>query len=71
MSYKFIYGEADGVNIEVIEEWMEKMLPSLECTYSKKDIFNTDETDCFLISSQIKQTMKGESVKVGSYQKCD
>ena len=70
MSCKFLFGEADGVNTVFVEEWMEKTLPSLVYSYSKKDNFKASKTRLFFNLFPGKTyTMKGEKYHGGKLSK--
>lgn len=47
IKYRKICGEALGVDMDIVKEWMNNELPVIESKYKPKDIFNCDETGLF------------------------
>ena len=45
---KKIHGETHIYNFDSVEEWRNSILPGILGKFSLNDIFNCDETDCFL-----------------------
>ena len=44
LQFKSVVGEGGDVNLDVVQNWTENVLPSLLKDYDENDIYNADET---------------------------
>ena len=70
LTFQNVVGEGGDVNLSVVENWTETVLPSLLKDYSPEDVYNADETGLFF-HAQPKKTLhfRGERCDGGKQSK--